>query len=170
MLFARGGGIWRARRALRVRASKRHIEGGRFHSKNELGTARLVLTSPLTIGRRIFTAASRVGDGSLSHRVLIRRMSSNEPVSARSRTSLSRSHTDIENCRAETGGRKTPFLNKNSRNLQSETQPTCPKPREYRRFSDAGHVRNRDRSGWLPWKDSNLSVSISNRSARRLTR
>ncbi len=59
MLFARGGGIWRARRALRVRASKRHIEGGRFHSKNELGTARLVLTSPLTIGRRIFTAVSK---------------------------------------------------------------------------------------------------------------
>ena len=59
MLFARGGGIWRARRALRVRASKRHIEGGRFHSKNELGTARLVLTSPLIIGRRIFTAVSK---------------------------------------------------------------------------------------------------------------
>ncbi len=35
-----------------------------------------------------------------------------------------------------------------SRNLQSETQPTCPKPREYRRFSDAGQVRGRDRTGW----------------------
>ncbi len=88
-------------------------------------------------------------------------MRPNEPVSAHCRTSLSRSDTDIENCRAETRGRKTPLLNKNSRSLQSETQPTCPKPREYRRFSDAGHVRDRDRSGWLGRQDSNLGMAES---------
>src|SRR6266849_1593739 len=92
-------------------------------------------------------------------------MRPNEPVSAHCRTSLSRSDTDIENCRAETRGRKTPFLNKNSRNLQSETQPTCPKPREYRRFSDAGHVRDRDRSGWLGRQDSNLGMAESKSAA-----
>jgi len=31
-------------------------------------------------------------------------------------------------------------------------------------LSHAGESRGRDRTGWLPWKDSNFSVSISNRS------
>jgi hypothetical protein len=39
-----------------------------------------------------------------------------------------------------------------------DPQPTCPKPREYRRFSDAGHVRDRDRTGWL------RTQSVSSRS------
>ena len=42
----------------------------------------------------------------------------NEPVSAPCRTSLSRSHTDIENCRAETGARNPPRKGRNTRNCQ----------------------------------------------------
>ena len=38
--------------------------------------------------------------------------------------------------------------------------------REYRRFSHAWKSHRRDRTGWLPWKDSNRSASISNRSTR----
>ena len=72
-----------------------------------------------------------------------------EPVSSTHRTGLRRAETEIGKYRAETAAPNARFLCCDSVNALPETCPTCPKPRECRRVSEAEHVPNRDWNGWL---------------------
>src|SRR6266481_4003893 len=72
-----------------------------------------------------------------------------EPVSSTHRTDLRRAKTEIGKYRAETAAPNARFLCCDSGKALPETCPTCPKPRECRRVSEAEHVPNRDWNGWL---------------------
>src|SRR6266851_10147362 len=103
---------------------------------------------------------------------LMRLMSSQatfEPVSAKPQPVSG--HTtcqipDIENSCSRDSSRKTPPSVGSARFSSPKTRPLPANPRECRRFSHTWKSHRRDRTGWLPWKDSNRSASISNRSAR----
>src|SRR5258708_35091296 len=84
------------------------------------------------------------------------------------RTGLRITETEIGKTRAETCAPTSPAWRSLGEFFRPETLAYLSKSRKYREFSQTWKLPRRDRTGWLPWKDSNRSASISNRSQGRV--